>query len=59
MARRRRERERMAPPISGAGLITFYQEEIKGIKIKPIYIVIMSIALISIVLLAHMGVFAP
>ena len=60
MAKRRKsERERVAQPISGAGLITFYQEEIKGIKIKPIYVVVTAILLLSLVMLAHIGFFTP
>ena len=58
--RKERRGERTPPPISGAGLITFYQEEIKSIfKVRPIYIVITSIVLIAAVLLADAGIIAP
>ncbi|RLE80764.1 MAG: preprotein translocase subunit Sec61beta [Thermoprotei archaeon] len=62
--RKRKEKEkekgeRAPPPISGAGLVTFYQEEIKGIKIRPVYIILASIILITVVLLADVGILAP
>lgn len=61
MARKnkKRDRERVAQPISGAGLLTFYQEEIRGIKIRPIYVVVIALLLLSLVMLAHIGLFAP
>jgi len=54
---KKKEKERSPPPISGAGLITFYQEEIKGIPIKPIYVIISSILLTVLVILANLGIF--
>jgi len=46
-------------PITGAGLVRFFEEDISGIKIKPLYVIISSILLITTVLLAHLGLFAP
>ncbi|MCC6012867.1 MAG: preprotein translocase subunit Sec61beta [Candidatus Verstraetearchaeota archaeon] len=51
----KRERKKEAPmPITGAGLIRFFEEEIHGIKIKPVYVIISSIILIISVILAHL-----
>jgi len=57
--RRRDRRSRTMTPITGAGLVRFFEEDISGIKIKPLYVIVSSILFITIVLLAHLGLFAP
>ncbi|OYT62502.1 MAG: preprotein translocase subunit Sec61beta [Thermofilum sp. ex4484_15] len=47
------------PPPSGAGLITFYQEDIKGIKIRPEYVITAAIMLAVSVILAHLYFVPP
>ncbi len=57
-SRRKKRRSGSAPmPMAGAGLMRFFQDSSIGIKVGPISTVILSIALILIVLLAHVGVF--
>jgi len=46
--------KKQAPmPMSGAGLMRFFEDDTHGIKIKPHYIVISSVVLMSVVILAH------
>lgn len=48
------EKKKEAPmPMTGAGLIRFFEDETYGIKIKPIYIVGTSVTLIAVVIMAH------
>ena len=42
-----------------AGLLTFYEEDIGGIKIRPEYVVISAFLLSLIVVMAHLGLFTP
>lgn len=49
----KRRRETAPMPLSGAGLVRFFEEEIKGVKIKPEVVFIGALALIVLVLLAH------
>jgi preprotein translocase subunit Sec61beta len=41
-------------PMTGAGLIRFFEDETYGIKIKPIYIVESSVTLMIVVIIAHL-----
>lgn len=51
----KKERKREGPmPVTGAGLIRFFEEEIHGIKIKPVYVIISCVILITSVILAHL-----
>jgi preprotein translocase subunit Sec61beta len=46
--------KKQAPmPMSGAGLMRFFEDDTHGIKIRPHYIVISSIVLMSTVIIAH------
>ena len=57
-SRRKKRRSGTAPmPMGGAGLMRFFQDSSVGIKVGPISTVILSIALILIVILAHLGIF--
>jgi len=44
-------------PMSGAGLMRFFEDSSIGIKIGPISAVVFSLLLIVIVILAHVGIF--
>ncbi|MFX1364344.1 MAG: preprotein translocase subunit Sec61beta [Promethearchaeota archaeon] len=58
-SRRKKRRSGSAPmPMAGAGLMRFFQDSSVGIKIGPISTVILSIALILIVILAHLDLFS-
>lgn len=50
----KKEKEKSPMPLSGAGLIRFFEEDIHGIKIKPGYVIAISITLIISVILAHL-----
>ena len=57
-SRRKKRRSGNAPmPLAGAGLMRFFQDSSIGMKIGPISTILLSIALILIVILAHVGVF--
>ncbi len=45
-------------PMGGAGLIRFFQDESTGIKVGPIATLLLSVLLIVMVILAHVGVFS-
>ncbi len=45
----RRGKETM--PVTGAGLIRFFEEETYGIKIKPKYVILMAIGFIALVVI--------
>lgn len=48
------EKKKEAPmPMTGAGLIRFFEDETHGIKIKPTYVVIGCIIVMVSVILAH------
>jgi len=54
MSRRKKKRESGAPmPAASAGLLRFFEEETKGIQIKPELIIVLSISLIIVCLLAQ------
>ena len=58
-SRRRKRRSGNAPmPMGGAGLMRFFEDSSIGIKVGPIATVILSVALILLVILAHVGIFA-
>jgi len=52
MSRRRRSESPM--PMSSAGLVRFFEDEIKGISVKPELVLFISISLIISVILAHL-----
>lgn len=39
-------------PATGAGLMRFFQDEMKGVKFSPVVVAILSVGLIALVLLA-------
>jgi len=44
-------------PSGGAGLMRFFEDSSIGLKVSPISTIIISISLIIVVFLAHLGVF--
>ncbi len=44
-------------PMGGAGLMRFFEDSSIGIKVGPISTVIMTVALILVVIFAHLGIF--
>jgi len=54
MSRQRKKKE--VSPISSAGLITYYEEDISEVKVSPGLAIMLSILLISIVVLLNVGV---
>jgi preprotein translocase subunit Sec61beta len=52
MSSRRRRREEGVMPATGAGLIRFFQDEMKGVKFSPAVVVAISVGLIVVVILA-------
>ncbi|MGV9172121.1 MAG: SEC61-beta family protein [Promethearchaeia archaeon] len=58
MSRRKKRRQGGGGmPMGGAGLIRFFEDSSIGIKVGPIAAVIVSVALISVVIMGHFGVF--
>jgi preprotein translocase subunit Sec61beta len=55
MSKRARRREEGVMPATGAGLMRFFQDEMKGVKFSPVVITSLSIGLIVLVVLAHLG----
>ncbi|KPV62093.1 MAG: preprotein translocase subunit SecG [Candidatus Bathyarchaeota archaeon BA2] len=53
--RREKKRERRSPmPAQSAGLLRFFEEETRGIRVKPELAVIMGVALVLVCILAQM-----
>lgn len=44
-------------PAAGAGLIRFFADQSEGVKIGPVTVIVLSVALLLFVLLAQFGVF--
>jgi len=52
--RREKKRERKSPmPAQSAGLLRFFEEETRGIRVKPELAIIMAVALVLICVLAQ------
>jgi preprotein translocase subunit Sec61beta len=52
--KREKKRERKAPmPAQSAGLLRFFEEETRGIKVKPELAVILAVALIIACIIAQ------
>ena len=53
LSRRKKKRERSTPmPAASAGLLRFFEEETKGIKVRPELVVILAVAFILAAILA-------
>ncbi len=53
MPKEKKKREGGPMPVTGAGLVRFFEEDTQGIKIRPEIIVVMSVSLVGIVLIAR------
>jgi preprotein translocase subunit Sec61beta len=50
-----KEKKREAPmPMSGAGLMRFFEDETEGIKIQPTYVMVFAVAIIAVVITGHL-----
>jgi preprotein translocase subunit Sec61beta len=48
------DKKREAPmPMSGAGLMRFFEDETEGIKIQPTYTIVYAVAIIGVVITLH------
>ncbi|MBY8989474.1 MAG: preprotein translocase subunit Sec61beta [Candidatus Lokiarchaeota archaeon] len=57
-SKRKKRRSGNAPmPMGGAGLMRFFEDSSIGIKVGPISTMILAVALILLVILAHLNVF--
>ncbi len=57
-SKRKKRRSGNAPmPMGGAGLMRFFEDSSIGIKVGPISTMILAVALILLVILAHYNVF--
>jgi preprotein translocase subunit Sec61beta len=55
---KKKKRESSYMPVTGAGLIRFFEEEMKGIKITPLQIVIITTVFITVIIMGNMGMFS-
>ncbi|MHA1722695.1 MAG: preprotein translocase subunit Sec61beta [Candidatus Baldrarchaeia archaeon] len=50
MSRKSKKKRREGPmPVAGAGLIRFFQDETRGIKVGPVAVILLSLFLIILV----------
>ena len=57
-SRRKKRRSGTAPmPLGGAGLMRFFEDSSIGIKVSPITTIVFAVALIAMVMLAHLRIF--
>jgi Sec61beta family. len=54
MSKSRKKKETM--PISSAGLITYYEEDISKVKVNPALVILLSILFISMIILLNAGI---
>jgi len=53
-SKKKKKGEKKAPmPAQGAGLLRFFEEETRGIKVKPELAIILAVALIIVCIFAH------
>lgn len=50
------EKERRPTAMPAAGLLTFYEEDIGGIKVRPELVIAGTFLLVLVVIMAHLGV---
>lgn len=56
-SKRKKKREKKAPmPMQSAGLLRFFEEETRGVKVKPELVIILVVALIVFCILLRLGV---
>lgn len=52
-------RKKTTAPRTAAGLVTYFEEEVGGLKVRPEVVVALTIGLILLVLLAHLVIPVP
>jgi len=50
-------KKRQTAPMSAAGLITYFEEEAGGVKLRPEAVIAIGLGLVVVVLMAHLGFF--
>lgn len=58
MAKKDRKK-RTSAPMTAAGLVTYFEEEVGGLKLRPELVVALSVGLMLLVILAHLLVPVP
>ena len=57
-SKRQKKREKKAPmPMQSAGLLRFFEEETRGVKVRPEIVMILAVALIVFCILLKLGIF--
>ena len=52
-------KKRQPAPATAAGLITYFEEEVGGIRIRPEAVVLIAVGLIAAVIIAHVSLPVP
>jgi preprotein translocase subunit Sec61beta len=52
-------KKRQPAPTTAAGLITYFEEEVGGIRIRPEAVVLIAVSLIAAVIIAHVSLPVP
>jgi len=55
--KKKKDKERSPQPLSAAGLMTFFEEDIGGIKVRPELVLAATFLTAVVVIMAHLGVF--
>lgn len=55
--RRKRGKKRQTAPVSVAGLVTYFEEEVGGLKFRPELVIALAFGFIIVVILVH--IFLP
>lgn len=56
-SKRKKKREKKAPmPMQSAGLLRFFEEETRGVKVRPEIVMILVVALIVFCILLKLGI---
>jgi len=53
MSKKKKRKDTSPMPAASAGLLRFFEEETEGIKVRPELLVALSVALIVVVIIAH------
>lgn len=56
---KRSGKKRQTAPSTAAGLITYFEEEVGGIKVRPEVVVLLAVGLIVTVVIAHISLPVP
>jgi preprotein translocase subunit Sec61beta len=53
MSKKKKRKDTSPMPAASAGLLRFFEEETEGIKVRPEILVALAVALIVVVIIAH------